>query len=343
MPPPTSSSPRESFPFFLVDPLLTPLLCLLRSNVANHFPNLLASIIVRSYHTPLPGELSQKWKNEQSSTLITRLLSRYDRTCQRNLRLFLSLLVIDFLHSLGSIDPGLQKFILHNLQPLVLGALFLFGLTLWRYPLSFIGVGILLLLGFGSLLYRSQEQKGEEKDGLSAPERGRTLSSCEKNGQQDVQTSEKQERSAGLLLSVSSSLSPSPSCSLIPVSPIPRLTNHLRRDAVAPLDDEGVLGFDLQERGKSNNHGEDDGESWNAESGWSSDLEKLMNSDEEDDDEWRSENSDSVWDIRGDDLCSSPSASADHYSLPSSSSFSSFYFSSSSSNSDRTPHRNEMK
>jgi hypothetical protein len=74
-------------------------------------------------------------------------------------RLFVSLVVLDCLRSLGAVNPALQKFIVHNLQPLVLGALFLFGMILAQHPYSFIGVAMLLLLvGVWSFFSSSSEE-----------------------------------------------------------------------------------------------------------------------------------------------------------------------------------------
>jgi hypothetical protein len=115
-------------------------------NVAHRFPHLLSSLIVRSFHTSRPGELSWKWHQGRNETLWTRMTSQYE-ACHRSLTLFASFFVLQLLRNLGAMDPGLQRFILHNIQPLILGALFLLGVTLSKYPISFAGIGLLIVMG----------------------------------------------------------------------------------------------------------------------------------------------------------------------------------------------------
>jgi Ca2+/Na+ antiporter len=297
MPPPISSSPRELFHLSL-SPLL-----ISHSNVANHFPDLLASIIVRAYHTSLPGEISQKWKvkSEGQSSLLARLLVRYERSCRRNLRLFLSLLLFDFLRSLGTMNPALQKFILHNLQPLVLGALFLLGLTLWRYPFSFVGVGVLLLLGLVPYVFRTRKEQGQDtKSEEGGTDLGRVpVSACAAIGVMDALgsnlldgCSEEEQTSASRRGGLS--------C-LIPV----RGLVDLRRGAVAPLSGDSF--FEEKDKRDSNCYGDSD----NPERRggvlleWSSDLENLTNLIQQLQDDEEVSDCESVWDIRGDDSSSS--------------------------------------
>jgi hypothetical protein len=60
-------------------------------------------------------------------------------------------------------SPTLQRLILHLLQPVVYGGLFLLGFIMRRYPLSFLGLAVLLLVVFG-LIARALRRDRLEKE-----------------------------------------------------------------------------------------------------------------------------------------------------------------------------------
>lgn len=101
-------------------------------------------MIVRSYHTSLPGELSRKWKSPPS--VIETFFNQVPTT--RRLRRFTFMsLFYTFLQQLGSISPSIQRVILHIVQPLLLSALYFISVILRKHPFSLIGVGILFIIG----------------------------------------------------------------------------------------------------------------------------------------------------------------------------------------------------
>ena len=126
-------------------------------NVANYFPHSLASTLVLSYQSSLPGEIAYKWKSHRQS-FATQLFHSFFSSPQspnRHIRRFtLSSLVLTLFQQLGSLSPTLQRLILHIIQPMICGGLFLLGYLMNRYPLSFIALGV-LLIGFFSLLFRA--------------------------------------------------------------------------------------------------------------------------------------------------------------------------------------------
>lgn len=109
-------------------------------NIANYYPNLLASMIVRSYHTSLPGEISRKWKS--SSGIFTNLFLNQVPTTRRVRHFTFTSILFTLLQQLGSISPSIQRIILHILQPLILSALYFISVILRDHPYSLIGVGI---------------------------------------------------------------------------------------------------------------------------------------------------------------------------------------------------------
>jgi Ca2+/Na+ antiporter len=134
-------------------------------NVASHFPNALSSLIVRSYHTSSPGEISRKWK-QSGTSLIQTLFFNQTSSTKRIRRFTMTALVFSLLQYLGSMSPSIQRLILHLIQPLVLGALFYFGMVLQNHPLSLIGVGALLIAVILYVIYslRKDEMEKEEAD-----------------------------------------------------------------------------------------------------------------------------------------------------------------------------------
>jgi hypothetical protein len=152
--------------------LLLPRLALLCSslsnvrNVAKHFPNSLSSLIVRSYHTPSPGEIARKWKT--SSSTYSAWSTASSRSNHRRMRRFvLTTFLFTALQRLGSLSPSLQRVFIHLVQPISLGGLFYVGVLLTAHPLSFIGVGALLVALIVSLVNSIRRDRQEEEAGLS--------------------------------------------------------------------------------------------------------------------------------------------------------------------------------
>jgi hypothetical protein len=134
-------------------------------SVASHFPNSLASMIVLSFHTASPGELSHKWKFKQE-TLSAKLFDRLTSSASSNRRVrrfTLTAAVITLLQQLGAMSPTLQRLFLHIAQPTVFGGLFMIGLLMTRHPLSFIGAGVVTLVGLAVVL-RSLTQDRIERN-----------------------------------------------------------------------------------------------------------------------------------------------------------------------------------
>jgi hypothetical protein len=133
------------------------------TQLANAFPNLLESMVVRSYFTFSPGELSKKWRISHFS--VSSPLSMWSWSRGRVRRFTVTALTTAILQSLGAFSPTLQRVLIHSLQPLVLsGMYFVFDLLL-RHPLYFIPFGSLLLYVVYRVVegeYRRRSQEAEE-------------------------------------------------------------------------------------------------------------------------------------------------------------------------------------
>ena len=101
--------------------------------VAKKFPDLLESIIVRSYHHYLPGELSKKWHFGASSRT----------TNNRNLRNFsIFALTTSFFQLIGSAPGHIQRMIIHTAQPLLFSAILIVGLFFYKHPVYLAGFAL---------------------------------------------------------------------------------------------------------------------------------------------------------------------------------------------------------
>lgn len=121
-------------------------------------------MIVRSYHTSLPGEISRKWKS--SSGIITNLFLNQVPTTRRVRHFTFTSILFTLLQQLGSISPSIQRIILHILQPLILSALYFISVILRDHPYSLIGVGIIFIVGFIyiiSSIYKDRVELEEDK------------------------------------------------------------------------------------------------------------------------------------------------------------------------------------
>lgn len=117
------------------------------TQLANSFPELLESMVVRSYFSYSPGEFSKKWKISHFS--LSSPLSRMSWSRGKVRRFTFSALTTAILQSIGAFSPTLQRVLIHSMQPLVLsGMYFVFDLLL-RNPFYFIPIGVVgLYVGY---------------------------------------------------------------------------------------------------------------------------------------------------------------------------------------------------
>jgi hypothetical protein len=245
-------------------------------------------------------------------------MARY-KSCGRDVRLFVSLVVLDCLRGLGAVNPALQKFIVHNLQPLVLGALFLFGMILAQHPYSFIGVAVLLLLvGVWSFFSSSSR---EVADGTAAASVPSTTTTVMKKGEVESKERAEEKVQESSREQTPPSFPSSPRRVGVSVSHETGLVD-LRRGAVL-LGEFDVNASQSQDEGGVHVHGDRRGgvqlepPTLCEESDRSIDRESEGDSEGDSSDSDRSVSgcgsSDSVWDINGGDLLSdsSPDWSSD--------------------------------
>jgi hypothetical protein len=134
----------------------------LSTRLAERFPDLLESVIVRSYHSYSPGELSQKWRISHGTTFV----SSDSRVGSRARRMTFTGVLVGMLQYLGSASISTQRFVIQALQPVMMaGVAAIIGLIIsdpW-YVLIFVP-----LLAYGSYLlwdhWRSNDNDDDDDD-----------------------------------------------------------------------------------------------------------------------------------------------------------------------------------
>ena len=107
------------------------------TNVAEKYPDMLESVLIRSYHSYWPGPYSEKWKLDHSSRLSlpiggSGMLNGVTRGFS------VTVVLISLLKEFGASSPGIQRLLLHSVQPLVVAAIFYAGSALLLQPLYFL-------------------------------------------------------------------------------------------------------------------------------------------------------------------------------------------------------------
>jgi hypothetical protein len=133
------------------------------TQIANAFPSLLESMVVRSYFSWSPGELSKKWRISHFS--ISSPLSRWSWSRSRVRRFTVTALTTMIMQYLGAFSPTFQRVLIHSLQPLVLSGMYFVFDVLVRHPLYFIPfVVVFVFVMYRSLLDEYRRRSGEMED-----------------------------------------------------------------------------------------------------------------------------------------------------------------------------------
>jgi hypothetical protein len=102
-------------------PLLdAPRYLFLSTRLAESFPDLVESVIVRSYHSYSPGELSRKWKISHASANSVSIGNGEVRIGSRVRRVTFTGLLVACFQYLGSASISVQRFFIHALQPVIM-------------------------------------------------------------------------------------------------------------------------------------------------------------------------------------------------------------------------------
>jgi hypothetical protein len=134
-------------------------------NVAKRYPDMLESVLIRSYHTCWPGPYATKWRFDQfsdSKWLFSdgggRMASDFFRTVS------VTAILISLLKEFGASAPVLQRLILHSIQPLFVAAIFFIGSIFLIQPLYWLL--LIPVIVYGVYSYRKyQWQVSQDGDG----------------------------------------------------------------------------------------------------------------------------------------------------------------------------------
>lgn len=110
------------------------------TNVAKQYPELIESIIIKTYQSHLPGELYKKWKYGSSKLYMS----------PRNARFGIMSVIMVMLQTIGASPFALQRMIIRVSQPVILAGSVMFFTYISS---SAILSSILSVIGFCSLMY----------------------------------------------------------------------------------------------------------------------------------------------------------------------------------------------
>jgi hypothetical protein len=126
------------------------------TNLANRFPDLFESVVVKSYHSSSPGELAKKWKVSHASSFVPSLLGS-SSTGSRVRRTTVSSLFFSLLQRMGAMPPAIQRLLIHTIQPVIVAGFFMVLVYIHRNP-EYLSIVAFLLLVKGYFMYREYKQ-----------------------------------------------------------------------------------------------------------------------------------------------------------------------------------------
>ena len=163
--------------------------------VAQKFPNLVESVIVQSYHTYSPGELSKKWVKrfvrrgdedvshdeiiETSNPMQKCLMkscpwafnsSAFPTFNRIGLSFGITFILVQFMIRFGASSPRFQRIIIHSLQPMVFAVVIMALMFILNNPayLAIIGIVVLYKLYYYYRDYQLQKSmKGDKRSLLN--------------------------------------------------------------------------------------------------------------------------------------------------------------------------------
>ena len=136
------------------------------TQLANAFPSLLESMVVRSYYSYSPGELSKKWRINHFS--LSSPLSMWSWSTGRARRFTVTAITTTILQYLGALSPTLQRVMIHSLQPLVMSGIYFIFDYLLNNPLYFIPLGCMVCYLTYLLIESKLRDRHEAEDNLNA-------------------------------------------------------------------------------------------------------------------------------------------------------------------------------
>jgi hypothetical protein len=133
--------------------------------VAERYPDMLESVLIRSYHTFWPGSYATQWRFDHFS-----VLSGGGGVSPGFLRsMSVTVILISLLKEFGASSPVIQRLLLHSLQPLLVAAILYVGSIFLLHPLYWLT--LVPVVAYGVHHYRkyrwevSQDDQGKDNDG----------------------------------------------------------------------------------------------------------------------------------------------------------------------------------
>jgi hypothetical protein len=125
-------------------------------NVAEKYPDMLESVLIRSYHTCWPGSYATKWRFDHFSGATGLLLSGGGGSSTGFLRsVSVTVILVSLLKEFGASSPVIQRLLLHSLQPLLVAAIFFVGSIFFLRPLYWLT--FIPVVAYGVYSYRKYQ------------------------------------------------------------------------------------------------------------------------------------------------------------------------------------------
>lgn len=135
----------------------------LSTSLANRFPDLFESVVIKSYHSHSPGELSKKWRVSHTSSYMSSMFygASSFSTSSRVRRTTLSSIFFALLQRAGAMPPAFQRLFIHTVQPIVVAAFFLGWVHIYHNPEYLVIVAVLVAV---KLYFVVQEWKRDKEE-----------------------------------------------------------------------------------------------------------------------------------------------------------------------------------
>ncbi len=131
------------------------------TNVAQQFPTIMESVLIRSYQTCWPGQMSDKWKYTPRNIWLDgedslgAILRRWSVVA----------LLMHTLQYIGSMPPSLERITIHSIQPLIVCVIVIVWMKLKHNPLWWIAIGVVVIF----VIWRHWKNKTKRVIGSVTP------------------------------------------------------------------------------------------------------------------------------------------------------------------------------
>jgi membrane protein implicated in regulation of membrane protease activity len=216
-----------SHPEDWMEPLDTANYFFVSTLLAKQYPHLLESIIVQSFHSYLPpGRMSNLWSTKNLTG------ARSDKSSMFWKMFSLSALVFGALQIIGTLNMEFQSFIMSIVLPVALAACFVVGNFMYKYPVAFSAIAVVLVYVVGSNYLKKRRSLSSEEETMILNKKQKQTSA-----KRQEEEEEEEEEEEGLNPNTPRMLNPNSTRSSV------RLNRRLSADVVTHFEQEVCEGL----------------------------------------------------------------------------------------------------